>query len=184
MLRKELTLITGNKGKLAEAQAILNDLVGLKSRSLELTEIQGTITEIAGDKCRRAAAIVQGPVIVEDTCLCFNALKELPGPYIKWFLQAIGHDGLNNLLLAYEDKSAQAVCTIAYSEGVDSEPVIFEGRLLGNIVPARGEKGFGWDPIFEHDGETFAEMDKGKKNKLSHRFLALEKFRIWFQGNA
>lgn len=55
---KELTLITGNKGKLAEAQAILNDLVGLKSRSLELTEIQGTITEITSDKCRRAAAIV------------------------------------------------------------------------------------------------------------------------------
>lgn len=58
MLRKELTLITGNKGKLAEAQAILNDLVGLKSRSLELTEVQGTITEITSDKCRRAAAIV------------------------------------------------------------------------------------------------------------------------------
>lgn len=48
----------------------------------------------------------------------------------KWFLEALGHEGLNNLLLAYEDKSAQAVCTFAYCEGPMQEPVIFEGRVL------------------------------------------------------
>lgn len=47
----------------------------------------------------------------------------------KWFLQALGHEGLNNLLRAYEDKSAQAVCTFAYCEGPGHEPVIFEGRV-------------------------------------------------------
>ena len=47
----------------------------------------------------------------------------------KWFLQAIGHEGLNNLLLPYEDKSAQAVCTFAYCEGPGAEVRIFEGRV-------------------------------------------------------
>ena len=97
----ELNFITGNKNKLSESKAILGDIVPLQSQSLDLTEIQGTIEEISKDKCRRAAAIVcsilvevycygssakdleiGGPVLTEDTCLCFNALKELPGPYM------------------------------------------------------------------------------------------------------
>lgn len=105
---KELNFITGNRNKLAEVQAILGDTISLKSQSLNLPEIQGSIEEIALDKCRRAAEIVreegecfrglegwvtcstkadccqqvQAPVLVEDTCLCFNALNELPGPYM------------------------------------------------------------------------------------------------------
>ncbi|KAL8761833.1 MAG: hypothetical protein Q9184_002076 [Pyrenodesmia sp. 2 TL-2023] len=154
----EIHFITGNSHKLAEVQAMLGDIVPLRSRSLDLVEIQGTIEEISKDKCRRAAAVTGGPVLVEDTCLCFNALKELPGPYIKWFLQALGHEGLNNLLAAYEDKSAQAVCTFAYSGGPGQAPLIFEGRVLG---------------------ETYAEMDQAKKNGLSHRFLALAKLKDW-----
>lgn len=46
----------------------------------------------------------------------------------KWFLEAIGHTGLNNLLVAYPDKSAQAVCTFAYCEGPGHEPIVFQGR--------------------------------------------------------
>ena len=47
----------------------------------------------------------------------------------KWFLQALGHEGLNNLLMAYTDKSAQAVCTFAYCSGPGQEPIVFEGRV-------------------------------------------------------
>lgn len=128
MAPKQLNFITGNKNKLVEVKAILGHVVDLQSQSLDLVEIQGTIEEISADKCRRAAYAVQGPVLVEDTCLCFNALKKLPGPYIKWFLGALGHQGLNDLLAAHIDKSAQAVCTFAYSEGPDQEPIIFQGR--------------------------------------------------------
>ncbi|KAG9230324.1 inosine triphosphate pyrophosphatase-like protein [Amylocarpus encephaloides] len=173
-----LNFITGNKNKLAEAKAILGDTVDLQSQALDLVEIQGTIQEISADKCRRA---VKGPVLVEDTSLCFNALKELPGPYIKWFLEALGHEGLNNLLAAYPDKSAQAVCTFAYSEGPGHEPIIFQGCTYGKIVPARGPRHFGWDPIFEYEGQTYAEMDKVEKNKISHRFKALEKLKAWLK---
>jgi Ham1 family len=61
----------------------------------------------------------------------------------KWFLDALGHVGLNNLLAAYEDKSAEAVCTFAFSHGPGKEPLIFQGRTLGKIVPARGPTTFG-----------------------------------------
>ena len=48
-------------------------------------------------------------------------------PGSKWFLGKLGNEGLNNLLLAYEDKSAQAVCTFAYSPGPKHEPFLFQG---------------------------------------------------------
>lgn len=97
---------------------------------------QGEPEDVAREKCLLAVQKVDGPTIVEDTCLCFNALGGLPGVYIKWFLEAstspwrstavegegaflthvlrdvetqkIGHEGLNNLLVAYPDKSAYA----------------------------------------------------------------------------
>lgn len=56
---RELNFITGNRNKLAEVRAILGEIVPLKSRSLDLAEIQGTIEEISLDKCRRAAEAVR-----------------------------------------------------------------------------------------------------------------------------
>lgn len=56
------------------------------------------------------------------------------------------------MLVGFEDKAATAICTFAYSAGPGSEPLIFEGRTEGKIVPARGDKVFGWDPIFQPDG--------------------------------
>ncbi|RFU35884.1 hypothetical protein B7463_g422, partial [Scytalidium lignicola] len=181
MAPKKLNFITGNKNKLAEVKAILGDIVDLQSQSIDLVEIQGTIEEVSLDKCRRAAETINGPALVEDTALCFNALKGLPGPYIKWFLEALGHEGLNNLLAGFPDKSAQAVCTFAYCEGPGHEPIIFQGRTDGKIVPARGPPRFGWDPIFEYEGQTYAEMDKTEKNEISHRYRALEKLKAWLQ---
>ena len=94
-------------------------------------------------------------VVLQDTCLCFNAMKGLPGeawmhlacrilfsssvqpspchpivlayrvascagsagPYIKWFLKKLGHEGLNDMLAGFEDKSGYAQCTFAYTSG-------------------------------------------------------------------
>jgi len=67
------------------------------------------------------------------------------------------------------------------AESADALPVkLFEGYVPGRIVAPRGEGGFGYDPIFEHDGETFAEMDTDRKNAVSHRGRALEKFAEWY----
>lgn len=181
--------------KLQEARAILLDakveitsqdldgmhtLSHLVSPSPELAsctvpELQGTTQEIAREKCRRAAEILQGPCITEDTALCFEALNGLPGPYIKSFLKELGLDGvhfhrfslhpfngafvqrslsigLNTLLTGFPTNAAHALCTFAYSAGPGTEPILFEGRTDGKIVPPRGAGKFGWNPIFEVDG--------------------------------
>jgi XTP/dITP diphosphohydrolase len=57
---------------------------------------------------------------------------------------------------------------------------LFEGVVPGTIVEPRGDGGFGYDPIFEHAGETFAEMDTEAKNAVSHRGRALAKFAEWY----
>lgn len=182
MSSKPITFVTGNAKKLEEFKAILGpsfprDII---SQKVDLPELQGEISEICIKKCKEAARIVQGPVIVEDTCLCFNALKGLPGPYIKWFLEKLGPEGLYKLLVGFEDKSAQAVCTFGYHSGEpDAEVVLFEGRTCGEIVEPRGRRDFGWDPCFQPVGysQTYAEISKEEKNKISHRFKALNQLR-------
>lgn len=154
--------------------------VSLVSAPLDLPELQGEAAEVAAAKARAAAAAVGGPVIVEDTGLAFRALGGLPGPYIKWFLAKLGHDGLNRMLAGFEDKGADATCTFAYCPGPGGEPVLFEGRTAGRIVPARGDNDFGWDPIFEPaegGGLTYAQMDSAAKNAISHRYRALDGLR-------
>ncbi|MEZ3142536.1 non-canonical purine NTP pyrophosphatase [Halobaculum sp. MBLA0143] len=57
---------------------------------------------------------------------------------------------------------------------------LFEGVVRGQLVPPRGDGGFGYDPIFEYDGTTMAEMGPAEKNAISHRGRALEKFAEWY----
>jgi inosine triphosphate pyrophosphatase len=63
------------------------------------------------------------------------------------------------------------LCGVCPPAGPDAEPITFVGRTEGAIVPARGPADFGWDPVFQPVGfqETYAEMDKGIKNTISHR---------------
>ncbi|CAK4079472.1 unnamed protein product [Aphanomyces euteiches] len=185
MAKRVVTFVTGNKKKLEEVVAILGSDFPFEVRnvSLDLPELQGEPEYVSAEKCRLAAAQVNGPVLIEDTSLCFNALGGLPGVYIKWFLEKTGHAGLNNLLAAYPDKSAYAQCIFAFQDVQNGtaigEPVLFVGRTHGTIVPARGSTDFGWDAVFQPDGfdQTFGEMDKAVKNTISHRYRSLEKLR-------
>lgn len=77
-----IDFVTGNAHKLREVRAILEPEIKVLSRPLEIEEVQGSILEVTQSKCRRAAEIVNGPVLVEDTALCFHALAGLPGPYM------------------------------------------------------------------------------------------------------
>lgn len=80
-MSKPITFVTGNAKKLEELVAILGEKFPRKvvSRKIDLPELQGEIDEIALKKCKEAAKQVDGPVLVEDTCLCFDALEGLPG---------------------------------------------------------------------------------------------------------
>jgi inosine triphosphate pyrophosphatase len=177
-MTKTITFITGNKNKLQEVMHILgsNPTYTIQALNLDLPELQGEPETIVSEKCRLASLKVDGPVLVEDTSLCFNALQGMPGPYIKWFQDKIGLEGLNNLLMAYEDKSAVAQCIFAYKNSKNEPTHLMSGIINGTIVPARGPNNFGWDPIFLPDGhtETFGEMDPKVKNTISHRYKALQ----------
>ncbi|XP_022202548.1 inosine triphosphate pyrophosphatase [Nilaparvata lugens] len=183
-MSKTVVFVTGNVKKLEEVTAILGNQLpfNLANRSIDLPEFQGEIDEICILKCKEAARIIKGPVIIEDTCLCFNAFGGLPGPYIKWFLQNLGVQKLPRLLDSWEDKTAKAVCTFAYTESEDSEVKLFKGECPGLIVDSRGPETFGWDSCFQPDGytKTFAEMPKDKKNEISHRSRALAKLKTFF----
>jgi len=111
-------------------------------------------------------------------------MNGLPGPYIKFFLRELGHEGLNRMLDGFPTRGAWALCTFAYSAGPGTEPVLFEGRTDGKIVPARGPPKFGWDPVFEAEdsGLTYAEMETMQKNAISHRGRALQKLRAYLQA--
>jgi inosine triphosphate pyrophosphatase len=181
-----ITFVTGNKKKLEEVQQILasgDELpFEITNCKIDLPELQGDPLEIAAEKCRLAAKEVSGPVMTEDTSLCFNALNGMPGPYIKWFLEQCGHDGLNKMLDGFEDRSAYAQTVVAFTSGPDADVQVFDGRTHGTIVRPRGSLDFGWDPIFEPnegEGKTYAEMDKSFKNSISHRGRAFAKLRTY-----
>nr|CAH0103936.1 unnamed protein product [Daphnia galeata] len=180
-----VTFVTGNAKKLEEVTAILGSYssIHVVRQNIDLPEYQGENPEyIVKEKCLSALKIINGPTLVEDTCLCFNALQGLPGPYVKWFLSKIGPSGLINLLSSWEDKSAYALCLFAYCEGVGKEVKIFSGTTEGSIVTPRGAQDFGWDACFQPTGFnlTYAEMDKKTKNLISHRYRALEAMKLYF----
>uniref|UniRef100_A0A5K3FS27 Inosine triphosphate pyrophosphatase n=1 Tax=Mesocestoides corti TaxID=53468 RepID=A0A5K3FS27_MESCO len=184
-----ISYVTSNPNKLRETSEILGEQYSnmLKQVNIDLPEYQGTIEEIAQLKCRYAAEKVDGPVLVEDTSLGFDALKGMPGPYIKWFLKAVGPEGLYKMQVGFgpENNGAEAICTFAYSSGKDRPVRLFQGVTRGRIVEPRGVSRFGWDPCFQPDeghGQTYAEMDKELKNAISHRFKAANKLREFLKS--
>ena len=177
----KLIFITGNKNKLREAREILHDF-DVENQEIDLPEFQGEPHFIATEKARIAAQKLGCAVFVDDTNLCFEALHGLPGPYIKDFLTKLGPLGLVKLLSAYDDKRARAVALIGFCEP-GKEPLVFEGSTPGTIVSPKGSTHFGWDPIFLPEGyeKTYAEMESETKNKISHRYKALAKFRDYLK---
>jgi inosine/xanthosine triphosphate pyrophosphatase family protein len=71
--------------------------------------------------------VLNSPILVDDTSFEINALGCMPGPYIKWFVDKIGPEGLYKMTKAFEDKSATAQCIFGYCEP-NKEPILFIGR--------------------------------------------------------
>lgn len=111
-------------------------------------------------------------------------MNGMPGPYIKYFLESLGPEKLHLMLAGFDDKSAQAVATLGYCWGPGHEPLLFQGRADGRIVPARGTLRYGWHASFEFaTGQTFAEMEDAEKHKISHLGKALDKLARYLQDN-
>ncbi len=169
-----LQFITGNKNKLEEVQAMIPEVEQL---DVDLPEVQDIDPQvIISSKLQEAFKHHDGEFIVEDTSLYFDGLNGLPGPLIKWFLKALGLDGLANLAIKLGNTKVTAKTIIGYAKSKDSIE-FFEGAVDGQIVSPRGETRFGWDPIFLPNGyeKTYAEMSPEEKNSMSHRHKAVSK---------
>lgn len=95
------------------------------------------------------------------------------------------------MLVGFEDKSARAICTFGFCEGPSHPVQLFQGIVDGTIVSERyskdpNRKVFGWNPIFEPKGwdKTYSEMEEHEKNDISHRFLAVEKLKVFLEQRA
>ena len=166
-------LVTSRADKAVEAKRLGFDLVCVP---LDLPEPQALDPgEIVETKARAAYAVLQRPVIVEDSGLSIGAWKGFPGALIKWLEASAGVAALPRMLEGFGDRSATAVCAIAYFDG--SRIVAARGEAAGRIASApRGSSGFGWDALFVPEGSdrTFAEMTGEEKDVLSHRRRAWE----------
>jgi len=187
--KKVLKFITGNKKKLEEAKAIFErdypEIELVMAKDVDIPELQGDPVEISQAKLQWAIERTEGPLIVEDTSLCFNAFKGLPGPYIKDFLTKLGTKGLYKILDGFEDKTAYSQCIFGLVRKKGDKGELFIGQTPGRIVEPRGPENFGWDPVFEPDGydKTYAEIPSEEKNKISHRSKSLAKLVEYLKEN-
>ena len=182
---KKVVVATNNQGKLKEIQEILTnyELLTLKeiNYEIEVEEDQGTFEGNARKKAETIAKITNMPVLADDSGLCIEALNDWPGVYTARFLGKKASDAQRNEAILEKMKSlkgkerkAKVVCVIAYYE--NGNFVIGKGEVEGLIAnKPRGERGFGFDPIFETEsGKTYAEISQEEKNAISHRKRALE----------
>ncbi|CAG7785507.1 unnamed protein product, partial [Allacma fusca] len=91
-------------------------------------------------------------------------------------------EGLHKMLLGFDDHTAYAMATLAYTDG-SGEVKLFKGITEGSIVSPRGASGFGWDACFMPKGYdiTYGEMPSEEKNTISHRKRAVEAMRDYFR---
>jgi len=184
MARQSIIFISGNKEKHREFRQILGKMgIGVVCRDVDIDEIQDPDEEaVASRKARDAFAIIQAPVVVEDTGLHISAMNGYPGNLVKHFFASLGAEGIIRFLRG-KNRDAQAVTAIAYCD--QDGPRVFRGELRGSISErVRGESGFHWDFVFIPEGcnETFAEMGSAAKNRISQRRKALEMFAAWFRS--
>jgi len=148
---------------------------------------------------------VSEPFFLEDSGLFIPALKGFPGAFSSFVFSKIGNEGILKLMSGLEGDERRAffksviafsssshasnssrsydffdICSDARAHNCMPAPgdvKIFVGITEGRIADSeRGSGGFGFDPIFEYEGKTFAEMTTEEKNSVSHRGKAVRKF--------
>ncbi|NCT09263.1 MAG: non-canonical purine NTP diphosphatase [Flavobacteriia bacterium] len=182
----KLVFATNNINKLKEVQEMLPNsitLVSLKDINCE-EEIDETETTLQGNAILKANYITdnyQLNCFADDTGLEVAALDGKPGVYSARFAGEPTNAEKNMEKLLYEmasftDRNAQFRTVICLN--LDGNQYYFEGICKGTILmQPQGNKGFGYDPIFQPNGfeKSFAEMSSEDKNRISHRGLAIEK---------
>lgn len=176
--------ITGNQHKAEYLSRLLD--IPLQHQKLSLDEIQSTsLEEIVEHKVRQAYEAVKRPVLVEDTALCLTGLHGLPGPFIKFFLEAPdGLEALCRMADGIATRQAHTACVFGYYDG--HEIKLFRGGMPGSIAESpRGSGGYGWDKIFCPDGyggRTRAELNKEEDHATYVATKPIAKLRAFLQS--
>ena len=192
-----LVLASNNKGKIAEFETLFAQLdlpvqvIPQGQLNIEDAVEDGlSFIENAILKARHAAKISGKPAIADDSGLCVPILGVAPGIYSARFAGEHGNDAANNEKLLNKLKPLRQdgeaiegmfVCVLALVEHAeDPLPQIFQGIWQGEILEAaRGENGFGYDPLFwvSERNCSSAELNKEQKSKISHRGKAMQLFK-------
>ncbi len=189
-LTGRLVVASHNAGKVREIAALLAPLgvEAVSAGALGLPEPEETETTFTGNARLKAEAAAKAsglPALADDSGLEVFALDRAPGVYsARWagpdkdFRAAMERVWRELEARSASDRSARFVCALALAKP-NGETHVFEGEARGEIVwPPRGEKGFGYDPIFVATGQTrtFGEMTHEEKLPLTHRARAFEQF--------
>ena len=187
-----LVAATHNAGKLEEIQALLEPYgISVSSNADHgLPEPEETETTFVGNariKAHAAAKATGLPALADDSGIEVDGLGGQPGVYTAdWAEGPNGRDFLRAMTKTWAmleeagapyPRTARFCCTLvlAWPDGHDE---VFPGVMKGEVVwPMRGSQGHGYDPIFQPEGydQTFGEMDRWEKNKISHRADAFRK---------
>lgn len=186
-----LVAATHNRGKVSELQDLFEPHGFKVISALELgldepEETEDSFRDNALLKARAAMTATGLPALSDDSGLAVAALDGQPGIHsARWagdprdFYKAMEKVEAALKASGSQDRSAKFVCALAVA-WPDGAQAVFEGEVHGQLVwPPRGEKGFGYDPVFVADGETltFGEMEPERKHAMSHRARAVEKLR-------
>jgi len=188
----DLVLATKNAHKVGEIKKILN-LAGVNFLSLKdflsipINESGRTLAENSLIKASFTYKMTNKPSLADDSGLFVDALDGRPGVVSSRY----GKDDparIRRILdeLADEKKRAASFKAVFVYYHAPGQYEVFEGECRGRITKAaKGEHGFGYDPIFIPRGyrETFAELGPKVKDRISHRALALKKFKKYFLKN-
>jgi XTP/dITP diphosphohydrolase len=185
----KLVIASHNEGKVRELNELFTPygIECISAASLDLPEPEETGETFAENAKLKAVAAAKGAgmlALSDDSGLEVGALSGAPGIHsARWggphkafdLAMARVHHELKKL--GTSDRRANFTCALGLAAS-DREAAAFTGQVYGTIVwPPRGERGFGYDPIFVPEGymETFGEMEPELKNRLSHRMRAFEK---------
>ena len=187
-----IVLATHNRDKREELQEALSEFM-VEILSLndfpfigEIEEVGQTLLENSMIKAKTVHNLTQLPAIADDTGLEVEALNGAPGIYAARYAgeDVTYEDNVNKLLaemenIPLENRKAQFRTVISF---VDKDRELWTEGTINGIIgeSAKGKNGFGYDPVFfvPELEKTFSELSIGEKNKISHRGLAMKKFRI------
>lgn len=175
-----IRFVTANPLKLQEAQAIAVELVDYDCGLREIQAID--VVDVVREKAKALQEMhLPFRALVEDTGLEVPSCGSLPGALVKWFLAAVGANGLAEMMLRGMDRvAADAISAVAAVDGEDIFVAV--GRVEGWLVQPRGRE-FGWNSVFQPSGHdrTFAEMSDEERLHLSMRRAPITEAVSWIR---